>query len=113
MSSASRSPSSSEQPLDAYEAVFAALANAARRQILLTLHFRGGSMTAGEIAGRFSCKWPTTSRHLRRLEHAGLVTVTAAGRERIYRLNRERLAVTGEWLSWFTRAATHAGKHGS
>jgi hypothetical protein len=43
--------------------VFAALDNAARRQILMILHFRGDRMTAGEIADRFSCSWPTTSRH--------------------------------------------------
>ena len=103
MSSASTSHSSAERRLDEYEAVFAALASAARRQILLTLHFRGGSMTAGEIANRFSCKWPTTSRHLRKLEHAGLVTATPSGRSRIYRLNRERLAVADGWLSWFAR----------
>jgi len=37
---------------DAYEAVFAALAHAARRRVLITMHFHGGSMTAGEICGR-------------------------------------------------------------
>jgi uncharacterized membrane protein len=69
----------------------------------MILHFRGGRMTAGEIADRFSCAWPTTSRHLRKLEGSGLVTVTRSGREWIYRLNRKRLAVVGEWLDWFSR----------
>jgi len=59
-------------------------------------------MTAGEIAESLSCRWPTTSRHLRVLEQAGLVSVEAQGRERLYRLERERLReVTGEWLRWF------------
>jgi DNA-binding MarR family transcriptional regulator len=44
----------------------------ARRQILLTIHFRGAA-NAGEIAARFAHKWPTTTRHLRVLEEAGLV----------------------------------------
>jgi DNA-binding transcriptional ArsR family regulator len=84
------------------ESVFAALAHASRRQVLLALHFHGGSMSAGEIADRFDCTWPTTTRHLRQLEHAGLVTVEAVGRERIYRLERERLRrVVGDWLDWF------------
>lgn len=39
-------------------------------------------MTAGEIAERFSCTWPTTSRHLRVLESAGLVRVEKRGRAR-------------------------------
>jgi len=84
------------------EEVFAALAHAQRRQVLLALHFHGGRMTAGEIAQRFDCTWPTTTRHLRQLEHAGLVSVEAVGRERIYRLEAERLRrVVGDWLSWF------------
>jgi DNA-binding transcriptional ArsR family regulator len=84
--------------------VFAALAHASRRQILLVLRFRGGEMTAGDIAGRFACSWPTTTRHLRVLEEAGLVRVEKRGRERVYRLDRDRLAgVTGAWLRWFQR----------
>jgi DNA-binding transcriptional ArsR family regulator len=84
------------------EQVFTALAHAQRRQVLLALHFHGGRMSAGEIAQRFDCTWPTTTRHLRQLEHAGLVTVEAVGRERIYRLEAERLQrVVGGWLDWF------------
>ena len=67
----------------------------------MILHLRGDQMTSGDIAERFSCAWPTTSRHLRKLEESGLVAVERAGREWIYRLNRERLAVLTEWLQWF------------
>jgi DNA-binding transcriptional ArsR family regulator len=92
-------------PADA-EAVFAALAHASRRQILLVLLFRGGEVTAGDIAGRFACAWPTTTRHLRVLENAGLVRVEKRGRERVYRLDRVRLLrVAGGWLRWFEPAA--------
>jgi DNA-binding transcriptional ArsR family regulator len=106
----SRSISSADtEPADT-EAVFAALAHGSRRHILLVLRFRGGAMTAGEIADRFHCSWPTTSRHLRTLEQAGLVEVETRGRERVYRLASERLrAVTRSWLRWFEgkqRAAT-------
>jgi DNA-binding transcriptional ArsR family regulator len=91
-----------EQELHDLDVVFAALAHPSRRQILLVLKLRGGAMTAGEIADRFSCKWPTTTRHLRALEGAGLLTVRKEGRERLYELNRARLldVVTG-WLNWF------------
>ena len=100
----SRSPSTSasERELADTDAVFAALAHASRRQILLVLRFRGGAMTAGEIADRFSCSWPTTTRHLRVLEDAGLVEVEQRGRERLYRLAEDRLlGVTSRWLKWF------------
>lgn len=59
-------------------------------------------MTAGEIADRFHCSWPTTTRHLKVLVDAGLVQVTKHGRERHYTLDVERLRrVVGRWLSSF------------
>jgi len=82
--------------------VFACLAHASRRQILLSLLHHGGAMTAGEIASRFGCSWPTTSRHLKQLEGAGLVAVETRGRERSYALVSERLArVVGGWIDRF------------
>ncbi|HYR27880.1 MAG TPA: metalloregulator ArsR/SmtB family transcription factor [Thermoanaerobaculia bacterium] len=87
--------------LAALDAVFSALSHPARRQILMTIHFREGEMTAGEIAGRFRHSWPTTTRHLHVLEEAGLVTAVQEGRTRTYRIERKRLAVIAEWLAWF------------
>jgi DNA-binding transcriptional ArsR family regulator len=51
-------------------------------------------MTAGELAERFSHSWSTTTRHLQRLEVAGLVWVEKAGRERRYTLDAEHLRRT-------------------
>jgi len=110
LSNRSKSASSADKRLADYDAVFAALDSAARRQILMILHFRGDRMTAGEIADRFSCSWPTTSRHLRKLESAGLVEVERAGREWIYRLNRKRLGVATEWLGWLDASPAPAAK---
>jgi DNA-binding transcriptional ArsR family regulator len=87
--------------LKALDEVFTALAHPARRQILMTIHFRGGSMTAGEIAGRFAHAWPTTTRHLRVLEGAGLVAYEKIGRTRVYRVCRTRLRLVEDWLAWF------------
>jgi DNA-binding transcriptional ArsR family regulator len=62
-------------------------------------------MTAGAIAKRFACAWPTTTRHLRVLEDAGLVSVEKRGRERIYQLQVKRLlSIAGDWLRWFEEA---------
>lgn len=94
--------SAGERALADLEAVFGALAHPTRRQILLVLRFRGGAMTAGEIAGRFDCAWPTVTRHLKLLEGAGLVAVHRRGRERIYTLNAARITeVAGRWTRWF------------
>jgi DNA-binding transcriptional ArsR family regulator len=88
--------------LEALDAVFGALAHQQRRTILTVLQARHGEMTSGEIAGRFDCSWPTTTRHLRVLEAAGLVRVEMRGRERVYRLDRDRLrGVAGGWITRF------------
>jgi len=59
-------------------------------------------MTSGEIASRFDCAWPTTTRHLRALEEAGLVHVVLRGRERLYTLDEAHLThVAGSWIDRF------------
>lgn len=94
-------PSAAER-LAALDAVVDALAHPARRQILMTVHVRG-EMAAGEIAGRFAHAWPTTTRHLKVLEAAGLVASEKRGRAVIYRVDHARLGVLNEWLGWFER----------
>ncbi len=82
--------------------VFSGLAHPSRRHILLVLRYHGGAMTAGEIASRFECSWPTTSRHLKQLEEAGLVAVENRGRERVYQLDSDCLQrVVAGWLAHF------------
>lgn len=97
----------SKPRVDAYELVFAALAHAARRRVLLTIYFNGGSMTAGEIAAIFEHAWQTTTRHLRVLERAGLLTHEKRGRTRIYRIQRTRLELVRDWLAHFSGSAKH------
>ena len=59
-----RAPRDAAARLADVEAVFSAVAHAQRRQILLVLLYRGERVPAGDIAKRFSCAWPTTTRHL-------------------------------------------------
>ena len=82
------------------DAVFTALAHPVRRQILLSVHYRGAAR-AGDIARRFDCSWPTTSRHLATLVRSNLLTVEQSGRERIYRANDALLAeLFSRWLGY-------------
>ena len=62
-------------------------------------------MTAGEIAAMFAHAWQTTTRHLRVLEKAGLLSREKQGRMRIYRLERKRLALVSDWLAHFQSPA--------
>ena len=90
-----------KKELEAVNAVFGALDHPTRRQILLVMHFRGNAMTAGEIAERFSCRWPTISRHMKILQNAQLVRVEKKGRERLYQLELHRLNVARYWFTSF------------
>ena len=88
---------------DAYEAVFGALAHPARRRVLMTIHFNGGAMGAGQIAAIFAHAWQTTTRHLQVLEAAGLLTHERQGRRRIYRIEEKRLKLVGDWLALLSK----------
>jgi DNA-binding transcriptional ArsR family regulator len=102
----------SRSRLDAYEAVFGALAHPARRRVLMTIHFAGGAMTAGAIARVFAHAWQTTTRHLQVLEAAGLLTHERQGRQRLYRLERKRLALVKDWLALVSKVPEKRSKRG-
>ena len=83
-----------------------AIAHRTRREIIDLLHQRG--LPATEIAAQFSISQPAVSQQLRVLLEADLVRAEAAGRRRIYRLNRERLRAVERWVS---RAVTAPSGH--
>jgi ArsR family transcriptional regulator, arsenate/arsenite/antimonite-responsive transcriptional repressor len=72
--------------------VFEALSSQTRRKILAYLS--ATSLTAGEIADRFSVAKPTISKHLSVLEAAGLVTSERRGQFIHYSLVQANLVNT-------------------
>src|SRR5262245_22884672 len=90
-----------QKELEALDAVFEALDHPTRRQILMVMHFRGDAMTAGEIVERFSCRWRTVSRHMKVLQHAQLVRMEKKGRERLYRIDLNRVNIARDWFTSF------------
>ena len=78
--------------------VFEAISDPVRREILVALA-REGTLSAGEIAGRFAISRPAVSRHLRVLRESGVVRDEVSGRRRIYRLTVDGLAPLRDWLS--------------
>jgi len=78
--------------------VFEAISDPVRRQILVALA-REGTLSAGEIAGRFAISRPAVSRHLRVLRESGVVRDEVSGRRRIYHLTADGLAPLGDWLA--------------
>ncbi len=69
----------------AIDAVFRALNDPTRREILRLLRSR--DMTAGEIAERFPLAKSTLSGHFNVLKHAGLVVTERVGTSIVYSLN--------------------------
>ena len=93
--------------LERADAIFGALAHATRRQILLSVHIRREA-SAGDIAARFECSWPTVTRHLNVLAESGLLEARRSGRRRLYRCNSSLLrAVLAEWADYFAGAGVH------
>ena len=73
-------------------AVFRALADPTRRQILQFL--KTGELPAGAIVDRLPISGPSVSRHLAILKSAGLVNERRAGNRILYRLDANQLALT-------------------
>jgi ArsR family transcriptional regulator, arsenate/arsenite/antimonite-responsive transcriptional repressor len=69
--------------------IFAALASAARRRILLRLS--EGERTTSELAESFAISSPAMSRHLSVLENAGLAASRREGQRVLYSLVRDTL----------------------
>jgi DNA-binding transcriptional ArsR family regulator len=78
------------------EAVFKAIADPTRREILRLL--RGGGRTVGDVASNFRSSRPAISKHLRLLRSAGLVATRKQGTARICELNAKPLRAVNEWL---------------
>jgi DNA-binding transcriptional ArsR family regulator len=80
-----------------------ALGNPVRRDMLRTL--RTCPMTVGELAKRFPVSRPAVSRHLRVLEHAGLVELRPAGKHTLYTVRMQGFAPVRDYLDEFWEAA--------
>ena len=78
------------------EAVFRAIADPTRREILGLLRHR--KHTVGELAGNFRTSRPAISKHLRLLRRVGLVVTKNEGTARICQLNAEPLRAVDDWL---------------
>jgi DNA-binding transcriptional ArsR family regulator len=78
------------------EAVFRAIADPTRRNILALLRRRRYSV--GELAGNFRASRPAISKHLRLLRSVGLVVTKREGTARICQLNAAPLRAISDWL---------------
>lgn len=90
------------------DAVFRALADASRRQLLDRLHARGGQ-TLGKLCEGLDMSRQAVAKHLAILEEANLVSWKRAGREKLHFINPVPINEIAErWIGKFERPRLQA-----
>jgi DNA-binding transcriptional ArsR family regulator len=89
--------------VDQLDQVFAALADATRRDLVARLAY--GDASVGELAAPYDVSVQAVSKHLKVLEQAGLVTRVGDNRRSLVRLRAEVLGLMTEWLDRYRRQA--------
>ena len=88
-------------PTDRLSATFSALADPTRRAILARLAL--GETTVSELAKPFKMSGPAVSKHLKVLEHAGLIARGRSAQWRPCRLEPAALKGVDDWLESYRR----------
>ena len=83
------------------DAIFSALADPTRRDILSRLAH--GEASVNEIAEPFQISQPAISRHLKVLERAGLVERDIDQQRRPAKLKADQMALAVDWLNDFKK----------
>jgi DNA-binding transcriptional ArsR family regulator len=86
---------------DPLSATLSALADPTRRAILARLV--EGQATVNELAKPFAISLPAVSRHLKVLEHAGLISRGREAQWRPCKLEVKNLKAVDDWLSVYRR----------
>ena len=81
------------------DATFAALADPTRRAILARL--ASGEASVNELAKPFAMSQPAISKHLKVLEHAGLISRGQDAQRRPRRIEAKPLADACDWLEGY------------
>jgi len=81
--------------------VFGAMSDGTRRAILARLAQSDARVT--ELASAFPISLNSTSKHIRVLERAGLVTRSVQGREHVLSLNAGPMADAADWMEYYRR----------
>jgi DNA-binding transcriptional ArsR family regulator len=89
------------KPSDRLNATFAALADPTRRAILTRL--ASGEASVMELARPFAMSQPAISKHLRVLEHAGLISRGRDAQRRPCRIEAKPLRDASGWLEGYRR----------
>jgi len=85
------------------DAVFAAVADPTRRELLARLR-AGDGLSIADLSRDLPMTRQAVTKHLDALREAGLVRVRRAGRERLHDLDAAPLEAVDEWLRPYAEA---------
>jgi DNA-binding transcriptional ArsR family regulator len=98
---------------DRLSATFSAIADPTRRAILARL--ASGEASVTELAKPFDMTLPAVSKHLKVLEHAGLISRGRDAQWRPARLEADRLREAAKWMEryriFWERSLDRLGEH--
>ena len=80
---------------------FNAVAEPKRRQLIQAMGTQ--ELSVNEIVKRLGWNQPSVSKHLGVLKQVGLVSERRVGRQRLYRVNAERLKPIFDWVTPFEK----------
>jgi DNA-binding transcriptional ArsR family regulator len=83
---------------DRTDAVFSALADPTRRQVIRALSEQGPSTATG-LAANLPVTRQAVTKHLSALANAGLVTSSRRGREKLYQISPRPLTHAVSWMA--------------
>ena len=81
--------------------LFKALADPNRRKLLRTLVLSSTALNLTNLAEQFDLTRQAVTKHVRVLEHAGLIEATKSGREIHFRSRSEQLQAIQDWLTFY------------
>ena len=92
--------------MNSLSSTFAALADPTRRAILARLSL--GAVSVTELAEPFDMSLPAVSKHLKVLEHAGLITRARSAQWRPCQLHAAPLKEVADWVEHYRRFWTES-----
>ena len=81
--------------------IFRAIADPTRREIFHVLVVASAALSITQITEQFDISRQGVTKHIKTLEEAGLVSITAEGRERFCTALPKNLRAISVWLSFY------------
>nr|WP_298789716.1 metalloregulator ArsR/SmtB family transcription factor [uncultured Allomuricauda sp.] len=83
--------------------VLKAIADPKRREIFHALIIASSALSISQISGQFAISRQGVTKHIKTLQEAGLVEITASGRERFCIADAKPLKKITEWVSFYEK----------